>query len=265
METQDFPWIGKAKDIFKRYSISIPEYLKRENIGKYIPRGPTVFKWLNLETTKAGSENVKKIKDPGTAHKVASMEAKNPNVVNAAKPDGTKITDHDNLKETKPTTNKKTGKKTPKGKPHTTVNKPSVKNKTMSPPRKWDPKAMMQKARKSKWLSLGLAIGGTVVAMNFLNSFSDRTYGHLAPTAQRVGLWSREGTYIPEKYARGYDTIKQSLTDFGSRVNLSKTAMKVNVTPPSSTRNGMIRTTGSVTRSNIALRAHSNAINHTRY
>jgi len=188
--------------------------------------------------------NIDKSTKARTRDSIARLEGSTPGAIDSVKPDRGSVK---------------------RGVSHTTVNKSTVKSAASSSPRKLDPKSFMQKARGSKWLKIGLVVAGMVVSSNFLNSFADRTYGHIMPTAQRVGLWSRESTYIPEKYSRGYDTIKQSLTDFGSRVNLSKTAMKVNVTPPSSTRNGMIRTTGSITRSNIALRAHSNAIQHTRY
>lgn len=71
--------------------------------------------------------------------------------------------------------------------------------------------------------------------------------------------------YLPEKYSRGYDTIKENMTDFGSRVHLSKTASKVNVTPRNTTRDATRRTVNSVTNANVALQMHKNAIGHTRY
>lgn len=68
---------------------------------------------------------------------------------------------------------------------------------------------------------------------------------------------------IPKEYERGYDIIREQLTDFGSPLILSKAAQKVIIPYYSSVRSG-IRTTVQSQR-NLALRLHDNAIGHTRY
>lgn len=71
--------------------------------------------------------------------------------------------------------------------------------------------------------------------------------------------------YLPGFYKTGYQDIKETLTDFGSRVNLDKTARRVIAKTPSSTRFGRVTNTNAVMNSNIALNLANNAINHTRY
>lgn len=70
---------------------------------------------------------------------------------------------------------------------------------------------------------------------------------------------------IPRNYDRGYDLLKENLTDFGSPVKLAKTANKT-ITPYKSTvRKAINTTTKSVTNSNVALALHNNAIKHHHY
>lgn len=70
---------------------------------------------------------------------------------------------------------------------------------------------------------------------------------------------------IPKEYERGYDLITESMTDFGSPVNLSKTASKT-ITPYYSTiRKGFHTSVRTTTERNPALFASKHAINHTKY
>ena len=78
-------------------------------------------------------------------------------------------------------------------------------------------------------------------------------------------MFDRRSAYLPDSYEEGFNDIKQSLTDFGSRVHLDKTISRVNITPPNSTRNALVTSTKSIMNNNIALKLSNNAINHTRY
>jgi len=70
---------------------------------------------------------------------------------------------------------------------------------------------------------------------------------------------------IPAEYERGYDVIKDSNTDFGSPVNLLKTASKI-ITPYYSTvRRARIKTVASIINSHPALFASNHAIRHNVY
>jgi hypothetical protein len=136
-----------------------------------------------------------------------------------------------------------------------TVGKDSVKVKSVTSP-------LIQNAGKVvnrfKGLSgkgkAGVIFGSVLVMGMFLGGSKKNIYN------RSIG-----SNYLPEKYSRGYDTIKENMTDFGSRVHLSKTASKVNITPRNTTRDATIRTTSSVTNSNISLQMHKGAIGHTRY
>lgn len=70
---------------------------------------------------------------------------------------------------------------------------------------------------------------------------------------------------ISNKYQRGYDTIKEYMTDFGSPLHLAKTVRKTITPYLSSTRKGVITNTNAVINSNPALYASKNAIGHHRY
>lgn len=106
---------------------------------------------------------------------------------------------------------------------------------------------------KNPWTQRAIAFGATTIAFNVLSSALNRV---LTPEDERA---------LPSEYERGYDIIKQSLTDFGSPVNLSQTVQKT-ITPYVSTpRRAVYTTTGAVLAGNQALAASKNAINHTRY
>ena len=148
---------------------------------------------------------------------------------------------------------------------HTKKGIDSVKRKTVTSPRKLFPMNIVNKFKGASMFTK-IAIGfGTAIGVSWMaNSF--RGWGVFTPTSvSRIGLDSRGSAYIPEKYTRGYDTIKEATTDFGSRVRLDKVAGKVNVTPRNSTRDCLVTNTSSIIRSNLALNSYNNAIQHTRY
>jgi hypothetical protein len=70
---------------------------------------------------------------------------------------------------------------------------------------------------------------------------------------------------IPRNYDRGYDILNQNLTDFGSPVNLAKTAKKTITPYYSAVRRGAYTTTRAVRNSNVALSMSDNAIRHHHY
>lgn len=149
---------------------------------------------------------------------------------------------------------------------HTTVGKFTAKIKSATAPYKLNVGGLMNKFKgMSPLVKWGISIGAMMIMSNVVNSFADRTYGNINSISQSMGMWSRESTYMPEKYSRGYDTIKEHMTHFGSRVKLDKTASMVNITPYTSTRTGMVRTSNSIMNSNISLQMHKNAIKHYRY
>lgn len=133
--------------------------------------------------------------------------------------------------------------------------KDTVKVKSVMSPRFVEAMSLFNKYKgRIPMMKAGVFLGGAFVLTMFARH-------------ALAGLFqSNQGSaYIPEKYSRGYDTIKENMTDFGSKVYLSKTAAKMNVTPRNTTRDGFIRTTSTITKSNLSFRLHSNAINHTRY
>ncbi len=150
---------------------------------------------------------------------------------------------------------------------HTVKGKSTVKIKSGLSPRKLEPLGIVNKFKGSSGRTkLAISIG-TLIGMSWMIGSLSKTVGKIQPAASvsRVGLDVRASSYIPEKYTRGYDTIKESMTDFGSRVILSKTASKVLVSPKNSTRENFTTDVSALTRSNLAFQLHSNAINHTRY
>jgi len=70
---------------------------------------------------------------------------------------------------------------------------------------------------------------------------------------------------IPRNYDRGYDLIKENLTDFGSPVNLAKAANKTITPYKSAVRRGTYTTTRTIRNHNLALSLSDNAIKHHHY
>jgi len=106
--------------------------------------------------------------------------------------------------------------------------------------------------RKKTW-KVGMILGGTVIALGFARSLWNHSF------------FNRSSPVIPEYYRRGYDNINERLTDFGSPVNLAKTASKTITPYHSSVRRGVRTTTAAITQTNQSLYNHRNAIGHTRY
>lgn len=93
-------------------------------------------------------------------------------------------------------------------------------------------------------------------------------YNNITNSGHKKVISSIKGEYgsiIANKYQRGYDTIKEYMTDFGSPLHLAKTASKTITPYLSSTRRGVITTTNAITNSNQALFASKRAIGHHRY
>jgi hypothetical protein len=100
--------------------------------------------------------------------------------------------------------------------------------------------------KRIKW-SKGAAIGALTITafMMFGSAFPKKE-----PRMQRVN--------------RGYGDMRKAYTDFGSPLNLAKTANKVITQYHSIIRKATKTTTAAVTRRNIALQYANNAIGHTR-
>lgn len=70
---------------------------------------------------------------------------------------------------------------------------------------------------------------------------------------------------IPRNYDRGYDILRNNMTDFGSPVKLAKAAAKIITPYKSAVRRGTYTTCRSVRNKNIALRMSDNAIGHHKF
>jgi hypothetical protein len=88
--------------------------------------------------------------------------------------------------------------------------------------------------------------------------------GALAMVEKTVSGFSA-APVIPKHYDKGYDILKENMTDFGSPVHLLKTAMKT-ITPYYSTvRKSITSSVNTITNKNLALFLSKHAIGHTRY
>jgi hypothetical protein len=108
-------------------------------------------------------------------------------------------------------------------------------------------KRLLQK----KWFRGGLWGVGSTIAFNLVR---DQVARALEPPRA-----------IPEEYERGYDNIKQTLTDFGSPINLAKAAQKVIVPYYSTVRSGLRTNVNTIINHNYALASSKNAIRHMQY
>jgi len=101
-----------------------------------------------------------------------------------------------------------------------------------------------------------------LISFNFIKNKVNRLFSQ--DTSQRKSPYGLIEPIIPDYYNRGYDSIKENLTDFGSPVK--STVAQKTITPyKSSVRRAVKTTTNSVMRKNMALTMHSNAIQHNRY
>lgn len=109
---------------------------------------------------------------------------------------------------------------------------------------------LMSKISNKGWFAKGALAAGAWLAFNVV---SDTIKGFNPQPA------------LPSHYERGYDVMKETLTDFGSPVKLLNTVKKT-VTPYfSSVRRGKKTSINSIIHRNIALKSHKNAIGHTAY
>lgn len=145
--------------------------------------------------------------------------------------------------------------------------KSAVKPKNTKLLPKLNVKNIMNKFRGlSPKTKFGIAAAGAMVAMSFVRSVLDISLGKLSAVGRplRTRFDDSEG-YIPDKYNRGYDAIKERITDFGSRVHLDKATNKSINNYKSSTRKARVTTCNAITNSNLALASHKNAIKHNRF
>lgn len=108
-----------------------------------------------------------------------------------------------------------------------------------------------QELWSNKWFRRGAKGVGGVLAFNLL-----------AGGIRRLVTPNRP---IPEQYDRGYDVLKEYMTDFGSPLHLAKAAQKSLRQYHSTTRRALNTTVESVISKNYALASSRNAIGHTRY
>jgi len=112
---------------------------------------------------------------------------------------------------------------------------------------------------------------GKTAADLFKKSWARKVAGSIAITlAVNLGIGAIRHSFfpkpvIPDEYERGYDIMDEYLTDFGSPLNLAKSTHKILRPYYSTPRSSFKTTVNSVIDRNGALRAHKNAIGHTRY
>lgn len=108
-------------------------------------------------------------------------------------------------------------------------------------------------------VGLGIALG-----LSYLSSKMMGTSNIALPSSNPVTFDARSSAYLPEKYSRGYDTMKETMTPFGSSTMLSKTKMSLNHMKTSQ-RKGMVKTTRGILKSAIPFKLSDGAIGHMRY
>ncbi len=119
-------------------------------------------------------------------------------------------------------------------------------------------------AKKNKGgIIKSMALLGVTMAASKLRGVNNS--GTSINTMDQKTMFGNRSAYLPTSYKRGFNEIKELTTDFGSRVHLDKATTKVMRTARNSSRNGFKTNTAAVINGNVALKAHKNAINHTRY
>lgn len=108
-------------------------------------------------------------------------------------------------------------------------------------------------ALKSPWGKKAIGIGLSIAFFNVASSTIHKVFHR------------NDSKAIPDEYERGYDVIKESMTDFGSPLNLSKAAQKVIMPYYSTVRKATKTNVFSVINSNQALASSRSPIRHTRY
>lgn len=114
-------------------------------------------------------------------------------------------------------------------------------------------KAIMAWSTTPKWGKLSIGVGAAIVGYSFIRQLH-----------KNIFFWKKDKE-IPDYYNRGYDNIKEQITDFGSPVNLVKTNMKVINPYKSSIRKNGITNTNTVINSNLSLTMSKKAIKHYEY
>ena len=145
--------------------------------------------------------------------------------------------------------------------------KSALKPKAMrSMPKLWVTNMMNKFRGLSPKTKFAIAAAGVMVAMSFIRKLFDKTLGTIDTIGKplRYRFDDSDG-YMPDKYERGYDIIKERMTDFGSRIHLDKATHKEINNYMSSTRGGRVTTCNAITNSNLALASHKNAIRHNRF
>lgn len=107
----------------------------------------------------------------------------------------------------------------------------------------------LSKLVKGKWGKSAAILGGSIIAFNFAKGM----------------LSTKIDPAIPDNYERGYDNIREQLSDFGSPLNLLKTASKVIVPYESTARKALVTDVNAIMRKNLSLQASKNAIRHHYY
>jgi hypothetical protein len=106
---------------------------------------------------------------------------------------------------------------------------------------------------KSPWGKRTVSIGLSVAAFNIASSAIHKVFHR------------NDSKAIPDDYEKGYDIITESMTDFGSPVNIAKAAQKVIMPYYSTVRKATKTSVAAVLNSNRALAASKFPIGHTRY
>lgn len=112
---------------------------------------------------------------------------------------------------------------------------------------------------------------GKFAANLFKQKWARKTAGSLAVTLAinlAMGAIRRSiapQPAIPDEYERGYDLISEYTSDFGSPLKLARTAHKSMRPYYSSVRSSLKTNVNTVIGNNVALKAHKQAIGHTRY
>ena len=107
------------------------------------------------------------------------------------------------------------------------------------------------KVLKSKWGRRARNIGIGIVAYNLASSLLSRALP--------------DKPAIPENYDRGYDNIREGITDYGSPLSLMKTTSHVLMPYKSTIRKAVITDVNSIMKKNLSLQASKNAIKHHQY
>jgi len=146
-----------------------------------------------------------------------------------------------------------------------TGNKNVIKPVTASAKLPPNTSSMWSKIKAQKtWGKMAVGFGAALTFSYILNKVILNSSPVQLSNSNPVSYDPRASAYIPERMSRGYDTIKQSFTPFGSPISLSKTRSVIN-SFKSSIRKNTVRTTRSITKTALPFTLNDRAISHTRY